>query len=797
MLTGKTEGEHERILPSIRRAALLGGAGLIAIGLSFALLSWLNQRGLDMLVESQRTGRVAREARSLVLDRETGIREFLVSGQRVSLAPEIKARLPLTHKLDSLVSLTRDNASQQDRARAIRGAVNRWDRGWVAPILQSAADTQARAANNLAGKELFDSIRAAFDSFLSSEQRIFARRLRILSALERTTSAAIIIEILLSLTVLAWLARRATFQVRELIDQQDRLEAQSLDLQQQAAILEEQAIELEEQADEANRYAAELATTNASLETTIRRIESAEQRAATADEQHAEASSLLDFVLDTSPVGVALFDSDRRMVRANAAIAAMSGIVGHDLSGKGVDELATDDIVEVINPILQQVIDTGESVQNVPVTGADRIDPMNEKSFLCSFFPVRLPRGAGGVGAIVMETTQYRQLEEQLLQSQKMEAVGRLAGGVAHDFNNMLTAIMSYSELIAADMDTESQAAADMKEVLKAADKASALTRQLLAFSRQQVLRPVQVNVNDTVDGLRKMMKRLTAASIEVSCRLAPDLWSVTVDPTELERVIMNLVLNARDAMPEGGTLVLETSNVTIDDEYTRTHTDTLPGPYVLITVSDSGMGMSREVRDKLFDPFFTTKEKGKGTGLGLSSVYGIVKQSGGFIWVYSELNKGTTFKIYFPRIEEQTRSEVITPRRNRKVGGETILLVEDDNDVRGVATRILRRNGYRVLEASNGAEALRVCEAEAAPMDLIVTDIVMPEMGGSELAQRIRENQPEARILFTSGYTKDAVVRQSFLRDGEAFIEKPFTPAKLALKAREVLDSNNGNHAA
>jgi CheY-like chemotaxis protein len=302
------------------------------------------------------------------------------------------------------------------------------------------------------------------------------------------------------------------------------------------------------------------------------------------------------------------------------------------------------------------------------------------------------------------------------------------------------------------------------------------------------------VDLNATIESLTKMMRRITGRGIELNTHLAEPLWPVTADPDEIERVITNLVLNANDAMPNGGRLLIETANVTIDEEYAAPHADTRPGPYVLIAVTDTGSGMTREVRDKLFEPFFTTKEKGKGTGLGLPSVYGIVKQSGGFLWVYSEPGRGTTFKVYLPRAADEDDADgerLLAPRANRQPGRETILLVEDDDEVRQVALRILRNNGYNVLEASNGAEALRVAESQMLPVDLVVTDIVMPEMGGSELAERIREVRPEARILFTSGYTEDAAVRQSFLNTGDAFIEKPFTPASLSKKTREILDSS------
>ena len=753
---------RETFLPRLRRAFMLGAIGIVAVGLSFALFSWLNQRSVSLVMESQRTGRIAREARNLVLDRETGIRGYLLSGQRISLAPEFTARDPLSYKLDSLMLLTHEDVSQQDRARAVRNAVKRWERGWAMPVLaQNDATARLRASENPAGKELFDSIRSAFASFMVGEQRILSRRVEILDTLERFTFAAIITEILLLLGVLLWVSRRSFTQARQLMEQQEQLLVQSLDLQQQAAEL-----------------AAAEAVVNSAR-----------------SQQH-EMQSLLDFVLNNSPVGVVLYDRDRRIVRVNAAVEAITGVPAVEHVGKTVDELLNDDIAETVDGAVGQVLATRQPVVNVPLTGASRNAPTTERHFLSSYFPVTLPGNREGAGSLVLETTQYRQLEEQLLQAQKMEAVGRLAGGVAHDFNNMLTAIMSYSELVLADMESGSPQNADMMEIVKAAEKATALTRQLLAFSRQQVLRPTRVDVNATVDGLRQMMKRTTANNIELTCRLAPDLWTVTADPAELERVIMNLVLNSRDAMSDGGKLIIETSNVNIDDEYASTHANATPGSYVLLAVTDTGTGMSREVRGKLFEPFFTTKEKGKGTGLGLSTVYGIVKLSGGFVWVYSEPDKGTTFRIYLPRSGDVRPRSTLMPPRNRKVGTETILLVEDDDEVRQVATRILRRSGYRVLEASNGADALRVCKSEPEPVDLIVTDIVMPEMGGSELAQRIRETRPDARILFTSGYTGDAVVRQRFLHEGEAFIEKPFTPASLTQKAREVLGSTGGPSA-
>jgi PAS domain S-box-containing protein len=739
------------------------------------------------------TGRLAREARQLTDERNAAIRGYLISHREVLLASEFSAREPLKTKLDSLVRLSADNASQRDRAIAVRAAINRWDRGWARPALDPALRTaDVTVRDSLAGKELFDSIRSAFESFLAGQQRIWAMRVRALGILQRFSVAAIVIEIALLLGVLVWLRQRSMAQTKLLLEQRSQLETQALDLQQQAAELEEQAVELEEQADEANRAVNALAETNEDLEKTIKRLEAAESSAMTARSHGDRIERLLNVLLENAPVGVILYDSRKHVVRVNPALETMTGLKTSEHEGRTVDQLASEELAEAVDAILGDVLANRKPVLNVPLTGTNTVDRNRERHFLCSYFPITLPGGENGVGGVVVETTQFRQLEEQLLQSQKMEAVGRLAGGVAHDFNNMLTAIMSYSDLILSDLPPESSLRSDMVEIVKAAEKATALTRKLLAFSRQQVLRPAMVDMNATIEGLRKMIKRLLGADIELSVQPGEGLWTLSADPTEIERVIMNLVLNARDAMPEGGRLTIETSNVVIDEDYASAHAETIPGDYVVVAIADTGAGMTREVRDKLFEPFFTTKEKGKGTGLGLPSVYGIVKQSGGFVWVYSELGKGTTFKIYLPRATEVRVPGASTPQRNRTVGAETILLVEDDDEVRQVASRILRRNGYRVLEAGNGADALRVCEGEHDPVDLIVTDLVMPEMGGSELAKKIREQQPDARILFTSGYTEDAVVRQSLLQEGEAFIEKPFTPAKLANKAREMLSTED-----
>ncbi|MGQ9696205.1 MAG: PAS domain S-box protein [Thermodesulfobacteriota bacterium] len=381
-------------------------------------------------------------------------------------------------------------------------------------------------------------------------------------------------------------------------------------------------------------------------------------------------------------------------------------------------------------------------------------------------------------------------LQAQFRQAQKMEAIGRLAGGVAHDFNNMLTIIKTHSQLMLMQLREGDPLFDSVREVERAADRAAALTRQLLAFSRRQVMEFRVLDLNVVIRDMEKMLRRVLGEDIELVTYYAGDLGRVKADPGQIEQILMNLVVNARDAMPKGGKLTIETANVDLDEEYVRRHVGARAGAYVMLSVTDIGVGMSSEVRERIFEPFFTTKEKGKGTGLGLSTVYGIVKQSGGNIWVYSELGKGTTFKVYLPRCEE-VAEEVGRKEEVKEIprGGEVILVVEDDETVRKLAVGILRRFGYEVLEAGLPGEALLLGEQRKERIDLLLTDVVMPQMSGRELGERIRRFHPEVRVLYMSGYTDNAIVHHGVLESGIAFMQKPFTVEGLARKVREVLD--------
>jgi two-component system cell cycle sensor histidine kinase/response regulator CckA len=379
----------------------------------------------------------------------------------------------------------------------------------------------------------------------------------------------------------------------------------------------------------------------------------------------------------------------------------------------------------------------------------------------------------------------------QLQQSQKLEAIGQLAGGVAHDFNNMLTAIMGYTDLSLRRVGLENPIRRNLEETKKAAERAASLVRQLLAFSRKQILEPKVLDLNEVVKDMQKMLTRLIGENIKLATRLETDLGSVKADPCQVEQIIVNLVVNARYAMPRGGRVTIETANISLDAQTAAKHVAVIPGEYVMLAVSDTGNGMDQETQARIFEPFFTTKEVGKGTGLGLSTVYGIVKQSGGNIWVYSEPGFGTVFKVYLPRIDDATANNIAKQAQesNAPRGTETILLVEDEDVVRGLTRKILMQAGYNVLDARSGDEAIRLCATHAGPIDLLLTDVVMPEVSGKEVADRLLELRPTTRVLFMSGYTDEAIVQHGVLDTNVKFIQKPFTWVGLTKKVREVLN--------
>ncbi len=394
------------------------------------------------------------------------------------------------------------------------------------------------------------------------------------------------------------------------------------------------------------------------------------------------------------------------------------------------------------------------------------------------------------IEGIARNVTERINLESQLRQSQKLEGVGQLAGGIAHDFNNLLTVILGRSQMLQKKLGETSPLQRDVDLIHKTAERAGSLTRQLLAFSRKQLLQPRVVDLNTIVADMGKMLQRLIGEQIELITVLEPDLGRVKVDPSQMEQVILNLAVNARDAMPQGGKLTIETGDVVLDQTYSRLHVSVRPGHYVMLAVTDTGCGMDAQTQARIFEPFFTTKEQGNGTGLGLSTVYGIVKQSGGNVWVYSELGRGSAFKVYLPRVED-VGDGISAIRENRQLtrGSETILLVEDEETVRDLSEEILRDQGYKVLVASNGEEAIKLCETHVGPIDLVITDVVMPKISGPELARQMDVLRPSAKKLFLSGYTNASLAHNNVLNQHAEFLQKPFNAEIFTCRVRQILD--------
>ncbi len=498
-----------------------------------------------------------------------------------------------------------------------------------------------------------------------------------------------------------------------------------------------------------------------------------------------ESEARVRRVIDSSLLGMLFWDLDGRVLDANDQFLQTVGYSREDLLGGGLDwkALTPPEWEPADRKALEEIVRLG------------RCTPFEKEYFRKD--GTRVPILLGGVllagesregVSFVLDITDRRQLEQQLRQAQKMEAVGRLAGGVAHDFNNLLTVILGECDMLLEEVSAEHPTHQPLAEIRKAAERAAGLTRQLLSFSRRQLVEPTVFNPNTLVTDTEKMLRRLIGEDIDLETRTAPRLGNVRADRGQIEQILVNLVVNSRDAMPQGGKLLIETSNVRLDEDYTRGHADVTPGEFVVLSVSDTGSGMTEEVKQHLFEPFFTTKEHGKGTGLGLATSYGIVKQFGGHIGAYSEVGVGSTMKVYLPRVQEDPTSADVSTQALRG-GKETILVVEDEEAVRRMAARVLTSKGYSVIQAGDGEEALRVLASHSGPVHLVLTDVVLPKMGGRVLAEQVRALYPNTRVLFASGYTDDMILQHQLLQRDVQLIQKPFTAESLARKVREVLD--------
>lgn len=502
-----------------------------------------------------------------------------------------------------------------------------------------------------------------------------------------------------------------------------------------------------------------------------------------------ENENLLRRVFDQLPIGAAVVSLNGRFHRVNAALCRMLG--------RSEAELRELTFLDITHPD-----DRPESLAAVRKLMNGEIDHLQlEKRYLrkdgepvWGEVSVRMIRDASGqpiwTMPVVIDMTERRRLEEQLRHAQKMEAVGQLAGGIAHDFNNILTAIVGYSEMLLEQVGSDKQIFSDLKQIYDGGLRAAALTRQLLAFSRKQVLRLEVADLNQVLSTFQHLARPLIGEDVELELDLAQNPLPIFADVSQLEQVVMNLVVNARDALPHGGRITIRTAGASIGEEFARMHPPMSPGRYIELIVQDTGCGMDEETRRHLFEPFFTTKEPGKGTGLGLATVFGIIQQMGGFIWVNSEPNVGTEFRIHLPRSTRPLPGprEHVEPNGG-PVGREQIMLVEDDRDVRKFAATVLRRFGYRVTEASTGGEALERLRTAAAPPDLVITDVVMPGMSGPELARRLTTERTGVKVLFTSGYAGHRIAPEGVLQDGMALLEKPFTANTLLTRVRDVLD--------
>ncbi|MEO6211388.1 MAG: PAS domain S-box protein [Gemmatimonadaceae bacterium] len=905
------------LLLMVRRLAGSAIAALAAIVITVGLMTFLTWQSAHWVRHTRTVQFTAARALDLSLGRRSSIEEYLITGDSATRANETHARSALQLVLDSLTTLTADNATQQAQLLRISAAVRKWDGTYADRVLLAhSSDARSQIGREEgAGVAAFASVRAGLDAFLAEESALYRARTTRNTIWRWTEVVVVALEAMLVFVLLARMRAAVLAQAAATLEHQEQLEDQAVELEAQAAEQEMLTAELQVANTELTDAAVEQEALTADLEVANQELTEATTEAEEARDHAVLMEDRYRLLFDRNPVPMWVYDEDTlRFLTVNEAAVHQYGYTHSEFMSMGIEDIRSAGDVELLrqtartkrgelrvstewrhrrkdgseilvdivshgvhfeerdarivlatdvtaraaaaaallesNEILHAVVDDSPLaiVLSSPELVISRWNKAAETQFgwaaseavgqslfmiipeerrvESSDFRRRLENGEAitsiatqrlrsdgsirdvqiskcalrssdgtltGFVSIISDETDRKQLESQFRQAQKMEAVGQLAGGVAHDFNNLLTVIISYSQMLLADISEESPLRTDVQEIRRAAERAALLTKQLLAFSRQQVLRVHIVDLNQVLGDVEQMLRRLLREDIQILLTLDPELGTVAADRGQLEQIVINLAVNARDAMPSGGRLSIETKNVTFESPFAlRSSEPPLEaGSYVMMSVADNGLGMTPEIQARVFEPFFTTKSVHEGTGLGLSTVYGIVKQSRGHLAMYSEPGQGTIFKIYLPRADSSADlrpvAEAATPSSR---GGETVLVVEDDAALRTVACRSLRQCGYIVLEAANGQDALRQCEEHEETLELAITDMVMPQMSGVELAESIASSYPGIRVLLMSGYTRDEAARRGIANERYAFLEKPFTPARLAARVREILDA-------
>jgi len=759
------DGARERrLMPGIRQYVWVAMIALLTVGAAWIAVFSAHRQSRQALARDGEIARVARVAQLAFLEADASLHDVAHARDAAGLDAERAAHRALSATLDTLDLLTIGDADVQRGVREIARAVDDWEIGWAEPVRAGRLTSVESAAATS------EPVRIRLASFVAAEERAITAQLRADESESIWSVALILVPLLAVGGILVFVLRYASRQSGALVDKQQKLEEQAIELEMQ--------IERLEAANREQQFAVAAA-------------EAAREQARHEALERARAMAMLDAALASAPLGFAFLDGDLRCLRVNRALAAIKGIDPETLYLASLHDTLPKPLADAVTRQLGIVAATRNPRLDVRVEAPSAAG--RPSSWVVNCYPV-LATGDEllGMGVMLLDVTDRAELEEQIRQSQKMEAIGRLAGGVAHDFNNLLTVIRSYCDLVLMETHESDPRHEELVEIRGAAERAAALARQLLAFSRKQVFVPKVIDLNEIVAGLESMVSRVLPDAVRRELRLGSGLGHIKADPGHVEQVLLNLVINAADAMPNGGQLTISTENVVIADDDADRHPDAPPGDYVMVAVADSGTGMDDETMQRVFEPFFTTKAPGKGTGLGLSTVYGIVKQAGGHVRVTSELGRGTTFRVFLPLARKE---EAVVPRPSRSLApvaavdtSSTILVVEDEDAVRSTLTRILQRQGLTVLEAAHGGEAMRIAKEHPQPIQLVISDIMMPGMNGREFVERFSVVHAESKVLFMSGYTDDDALIKGLVNKRQDFIEKPFTVEQITRKVREAL---------